>query len=249
MGLVETEAIVLRTYNFADADKIVICLSRKAGVIRAVARGSRRLKSRFGAGLEPFTLLSLSYYEKEGRELVTLRHLEIIISYFNLCSDADSISSLARMAELLIEFLPPHEPDERVFRMMCACLEAASRSPKSLAHLVRYFEVWLLRLSGFLPDMVACSICGSRLHDSKTVSTDAEGRLRCQQCSQGTGMRLTEEVLGHLRAIRRLSPEAYVLEGLRASAESCKDLDRFTSVYIRRALERELRAKAITFEE
>ena len=78
MGLVETEAIILRTYNLAEADKIVICLTRKAGVVRGVARGSRRLKSRFGAGLEPVTLVSLSYHEKERSELVALRQAEII---------------------------------------------------------------------------------------------------------------------------------------------------------------------------
>ncbi len=61
MGLVETEAFVLRTYRLAEADKIVVCLTRDAGVVRGVARGARRLKSRFGAGLEPCTLVSLSF--------------------------------------------------------------------------------------------------------------------------------------------------------------------------------------------
>ncbi|MBD0370802.1 MAG: DNA repair protein RecO, partial [Pyrinomonadaceae bacterium] len=84
MGLVETEAIVLRSYNLAEADKIVVCLTRSTGVVRAVAHGARRLKSRFGAGLEPFTFVQMSYHEKEGRELVTLRQLEIARSYFSL---------------------------------------------------------------------------------------------------------------------------------------------------------------------
>ncbi|OLE51054.1 MAG: DNA repair protein RecO [Acidobacteria bacterium 13_1_20CM_3_53_8] len=249
MGLIETEAIILRTYNLAEADKIVICLTRKAGVIRGVARGSRRLKSRFGAGLEPFTLVALSYHEKEGRELVALRQAEIISSYFNLCSDALMVSSLARMAEMVIEFSPPHEPNERVFRMVSACLEAISRSPASLEELLGYFEVWLLRLSGFLPDITRCSVCGSSLRDSVAVFMDAEGRLRCRQCSPGAlGASLSEEVLGRLRAIRRLSPDAYALEGLKGSAESRKELDRLTSIIIRRALERELRAKPLVLQ-
>ena len=63
MGHVDSEAIVLRTYDLAEADKIVVCLTREAGVVRAVARGARRLKSRFGGGLEPFTLIRLSYYD------------------------------------------------------------------------------------------------------------------------------------------------------------------------------------------
>src|SRR5713226_4035946 len=77
MGLVNTDAIVLRTYNLAEADRIVLCLTRNAGLVRAVARGARRMKSRFGAALEPFTFIKLDFYEKENRELVTISQPEI----------------------------------------------------------------------------------------------------------------------------------------------------------------------------
>jgi DNA repair protein RecO (recombination protein O) len=60
MGLVETQAIVLQTYKLADADKIVLCMTEKSGLVRGVARGARRLKSKFGASLEPFTLINLT---------------------------------------------------------------------------------------------------------------------------------------------------------------------------------------------
>jgi DNA repair protein RecO (recombination protein O) len=94
LGLVESEAIVLRTYNLAEADKIVVCLTRRAGLVRAVARGARRLKSKYGAGLEPYTLLSLSFYEKEGRELHSLRELEIVRSYFHLSGNMEVSAAL-----------------------------------------------------------------------------------------------------------------------------------------------------------
>ncbi len=68
---IETEALILRTYNLAEADKIVVCLSRSAGLIRGVAKGCRKLRNRFGASLEPFTLINLTYYEKENQELVS----------------------------------------------------------------------------------------------------------------------------------------------------------------------------------
>src|SRR5689334_7931845 len=114
MGLNETEAIVLRTYNLADADKIVVCLTRDSGVIRAVAKGARKLKSRFGAGLEPSTVLSLDYFEKEGRELVSLKQAEIIRSYFGLAQNTEIVSALAYLSELVMEFSPPGEPNEKV---------------------------------------------------------------------------------------------------------------------------------------
>ena len=64
MATIETEALVLRTYNFGEADKIVVVLTQSAGVVRGVANGCRKLKSRFGAALEPFTLIKLTWYER-----------------------------------------------------------------------------------------------------------------------------------------------------------------------------------------
>ena len=84
MNAVTTEAIVLRSYNLAEADRIVLCFTREAGLIRGVAKGARRMKSRFGAGLEPFTVVRLEFREKENRELVTITGVEIIKSHFCL---------------------------------------------------------------------------------------------------------------------------------------------------------------------
>src|SRR4030095_7842188 len=126
MPLVETEALVLRTYNLAEADKIVVCLSRAAGLIRGVAKGCRKLKNRFGASLEPFTLVNLSYYQKENQELVSLRQTEILKSHFNLSSDASILTALAYMGDLLVDFSPPHQANDTLFRMAIPCVERLS---------------------------------------------------------------------------------------------------------------------------
>ena len=78
MPLVETEALVLRTYNLAEADKIVVCLSRASGLIRGVAKGCRKLKNRYGAAFEPYTLINLSYYQKENQELVSIQLPDVL---------------------------------------------------------------------------------------------------------------------------------------------------------------------------
>ncbi len=94
MGLVETEAIILRSYRLAEADKIVIGLTKGAGVVRGVAHGARRLKSKYGASLEPFTHVALQFYEKEGRELVSLRQVDILKSYFALAQNTEAVHAL-----------------------------------------------------------------------------------------------------------------------------------------------------------
>src|SRR5438270_11940993 len=103
MQLVSTDAIVLRSYNLAEADRIVLCLTRSAGLIRAVAKGARRMKSRFGAALEPFTLVRLSFHEKENRDLVTISGVDILKSYFDLRSNLEALDCLAYMAEMVNE--------------------------------------------------------------------------------------------------------------------------------------------------
>jgi DNA repair protein RecO (recombination protein O) len=240
MGLNETEGIVLRSYNLAEADKIVVCLTRHAGIVRSVARGARRLKSRFGAGLEPFTIIALSYYEKEGRELVSLRQAEIIRSFFGLARNAEAVAALAYMSELVMEFAPPHEPNEKLFRMVKAVVEALSGAPEDLSALVRYFEVWTLKLAGFLPDLRSCADCGKRLGEDSQTFLNAEFKARCGSCSNGLGKEFSTAAHGQLRAAQRLSPVEFALfaRGLGTMSE----LAELSQGLIERVLERQPRA-------
>jgi DNA repair protein RecO (recombination protein O) len=187
MGLSETEALVLRTYNLAEADKIVVCLTHGNGLVRGVARGSRRLRNRFGAALEPFTQLYITYYQKENHDLVSFRQVELIRSHFHLLSDAETLTGLSYMADLVIEFSPPYHPNARLFRMMKACLEAIATSPPDLQTILRYFEVWLLKLEGFLPDTKRCCECQARASENDTAFLGSDLLLRCRSCSGGEG--------------------------------------------------------------
>lgn len=245
MGLVETEAIVLRTYNLAEADKIVVCLARDSGLIRCVAHGARRLKSRFGAALEPFTVLHLSYYEKEGRELYTLRQAEIERSYFSLAQQAEAVKCLGYFTELLLEFTPPHEPNERLFRMVKACLEALKQAPQEARTLTHYFELWLLRLGGFLPELQECADCRRGLTGEHGY-LNAEGRLRCAGCSQRQGAPLSLETQGCLRDARKLSPSNFLQAAREISQNTHMELEQINRRFITRALERELRGRAVS---
>lgn len=244
MGLIETEAVVLRSYHLAEADKIVVCLTRSSGVVRAVAHGARRLKSRFGAGLEPFTFLQIIYHEKEGRELVTLRQAEILRSYFDLAHSAETVAALSYMGELVLEFAPPHEPNERLFRMVSATLEALHAAPQDLQAFVRYFEVWTLRLAGFLPDLRACAECHRAFTEREAAYVNAEGRLRCQACSQGIGTALSAEAVGQLRGTQRLSPADFATRARAASARTQEEVAELAQRLIGRVLERAPRGQA-----
>jgi DNA repair protein RecO (recombination protein O) len=242
MSISETEAIVLRTYNLAEADKIVVCLTRHAGLIRAVARGARRLKSRFGASLEPFTWLLINYYEKEGRELVSLRQAEIQRSFFALASDAQVLATCAAMSELILEFAPPHEPNEKLFRMLKSCLMTIANDGAPSAEVTaNYFKLWLLKLSGFLPETKSCADCRRRFNEHEKVYLNAEGRFRCADCSQRVGVVLSAEAYAELRAALRLAPQEYAARPheLAAQQEIAALLEKLIERVLERALRRE----------
>jgi DNA repair protein RecO (recombination protein O) len=213
-------------------------------VVRAVARGARRLKSRFGAGLEPYTLLALSFYEKEGRELHSVRDAEILRSYFHLSRSAETMKALAYMGELVLEFAPPHEPNEKLFRMVNACLEALARSPADIAAITRYFEVWLLKLAGFLPNIRSCADCGKRLEGEKVVYLNVDSRARCRACSNGQGTPLSEEAHAQVEATQRLSPYDFAQSIRAAKSEASQaEVEQLMRRLIERILERELRTE------
>ena len=238
MGLVNTDAIVLRTYNLAEADRIVLCLTRSAGLVRAVAKGARRMKSRFGAALEPFTYIRLDFYEKENRELVTISQAEILKSNFELAAHPDFSGALAYIAELVGEFAPPHEANDKLYRMVKACVDALSSLADRPNLVVRYFEVWLLRLAGLFPDLSECAQCDKGFLDEELIYLDAEARPRCHSCSRGMGTLLSPEVHRSLSATQKLAPLEFATSRSRLSGAAETELAEFTHRLLVRALER-----------
>lgn len=238
MALFETEALILRSYNLAEADKIVVCLSRSAGLIRGVAKGCRKLKNRFGAALEPFTVINLTYYEKEHQELVSFRQVEILKSRFNLSSNASLLTGFSYMGDLLIDFSPPHQANDNLFRMALACFEAASETPDDLEAVLRYFEVWLLKLEGFLPDLRLCANCQKAFGVDEVVYLGSDLSLRCLECSQSRGKAIGKRLRTHLRSTEKLSPAKFAEGAREVSSDTKREMAELTFHILGRVLER-----------
>jgi DNA repair protein RecO (recombination protein O) len=149
MPLYTADALVLRTYKLAEADRIVVFLTRDRGKKRGVAPHARRPRSRFNGALEPLTEVRVAYFEKESRELVNLNYAETIRSPLATASP-ESLAYSHYFAELLDAWAADADADERLFRLGCAVLDALSAGTPVDA-LARYFECWLLRLQGVYP--------------------------------------------------------------------------------------------------
>jgi DNA repair protein RecO (recombination protein O) len=187
MPLNQSESLVLKSYNLAEADRIVVFLTREYGIVRGVAKGARRLKSKFGSTLELFTTINLTYFEKEDRELVSVQQVDIVRSLFAEASKPEFLGTFSYIADLLTAFVPPHDPNEKLYRMVKACTEASSGDPTRLAAIRLYFELWLLRLGGYLPDWTVCANCKNSLDSAEYAFLRHDHHLICGNCRDARG--------------------------------------------------------------
>lgn len=206
MPLVETESVVIKTYNLAEADRIVVFLTREHGVIRGVAKGAKRLKSRFGSSLEPFSIVRLEYFQKEAVELVSVQKIDLVQSNFAAASSPEFLQKFSYLGDLLVSFSPPHDPNQTLYRMVKACIETAAADPSSLPGIGVYFELWLLRLAGYLPDWSKCDECGKAFDDIEETSIRTNFRLMCSSCARASGRMLEAPTRVIAQNAQKLSP-------------------------------------------
>ena len=147
-----SETFVLRTYPFREADLIVSFFTRDQGKLRGVARRARRPKSAFGSGLERLSQVRMAYFLRENAELANLTSCELIDSQFGLQADYTCSLALDYFTEVTDQLMPPHEPNEKYFRLLKATLEFL-RSGGSVWSAVDYFTIWSVRLAGVLPEL------------------------------------------------------------------------------------------------
>jgi DNA repair protein RecO (recombination protein O) len=191
MPLKESEAIVLRTYPLREADLLVTFFTRLEGKVRGVARSAKKSRKRFGGALEPLTYVRAYYEDRERQELARLDSCDVIESPL-----ADEVSyaravALGHLAELLDEFLPDREVNDAVFRLALSVL-ARLRGP-DIWMPVTYFELWLTRLLGFLPELSECIVCGQALNGSRAYFHALADGLMCPDDKRLASSEMTSE--------------------------------------------------------
>lgn len=242
MSLFETEGIILKTYGLSEADKIVLILTEKQGIVRGVAKGAKRLKSRFGGSLEPFTIVQISFFQKEDRELVSLRQLELVKSYFELISEPQRLEKFSYLVDLTVDFAPPHDPNENLYRMVKACLENAANSPEFLDIIILYFEFWLLRLGGYLPNWEKCDICKRQISANETAFLQTNFHLFCANCRKGNQNLIDSRQRYIYKTAKKCAPGDFI--GIAAKyAESVKELSVVLKKMLSQILNREVTDK------
>jgi len=177
MPLKDSEAIVLRTYPMREADLLVTLFTRAEGKVRGVARSAKKSKRRFGGALEPLTYVRAYYEDRERQELSRLDGCEVIESPLAERVTYVRAVALGHIAELLDELLPDREANDAVFRLTLSVLDALRGDNVWMP--ITYFELWLTRLMGFLPELSECIVCGAALNGSRAFFHALADGLMC----------------------------------------------------------------------
>src|SRR5436309_604240 len=179
MPLKESEAIVLRTYPFRESDLLVTLFTRSEGKVRGVARAAKKSRRRFGGALEPLTYIKVAYEDRERQELSRLDSCEVLESPLTTEVSYPRAVALGHVAELLDELLPDREANDAVFRLALSVLAQLRGQEFWLP--VTYFELWMARLMGYLPDITECLECGRVLNGSRAYFHALADGLMCPE--------------------------------------------------------------------
>lgn len=175
----QSEALVLRTYPFHEADLLVTLFTRAEGKVRGVAKSAKRSKRRFGGALEPLTYVIAHWEDKEKQELARLDSCDIIASPLASEVSYPRLVALSYVAEVIDQLLPDREPNDDIFRLALSVVGQIRGD--SVWMPLTYFDLWIVRLIGLLPDLTQCSACGDVLNGHRAFFHPLADGLLCSR--------------------------------------------------------------------
>lgn len=247
-GSFKTEAIVLRTIRYGEADRVLHLYSADRGRIGAIAKGVRRPRSRFGGRLEPFFRLDLVLHEGRG-DLSTVTAAHTIAAHANLRRSGPALDAAARACDTVLRLLDGEEANPAAYNVLCRYLALldgqeppSGVSPFSsvdgaegLATALA-FRLKLALAAGFAPELTACARCGEA--ENLTAFSGASGGVVCASC-EGSGFpisanahRFMMEAIGRPLADAPGAPEAALRQVERAITAT---LDHHAHVHLKAA--------------
>jgi DNA repair protein RecO (recombination protein O) len=228
----KTEAVVLRSFRFGEADRVLHLYTFARGRVGAVAKGIRKTKSRFGARLEPLSHAELMLHEGSG-ELQTVTGVELLNSHRAVREDRYRLGVGLVGAEAMLRLFTEQEANPRAFQALTRFLElldvaAPETGRPALDPLALAFQLKLLWLSGYLPHLTSCANCGAQAVPLIGYSPAAGGAV-CAECGAGA-LALSPAGIGGVEALltRPLADAAAVGISERAARDA---LGVITSAY------------------
>jgi DNA repair protein RecO (recombination protein O) len=238
----KTEAIVLRTMDLGEADRVLTVLTPRLGKLRVIAKGVRRPRSRIGGGLQPFSDVQLVLAVGRTWDVVTSTSLED--PHLGLRNDLHSTAAAWYVVELADRFCEGAADSHEAFRLLAQALSALDAGPDVGREVIaRWFELALLDAMGFRPSLVQCLECGASIEPEGNAFSPVGGGVLCPQCRPAaSGARpVSTDALKIMRHLQR-SPLVGVLT-LRLTPALQREVERILHAMVTAVLERELRTR------
>ena len=183
-GSFKTEAVVLRSIRFSEADRVLHLYSERRGRLGAVAKGVRRVRSRFGGRLEPFSRVDLVLHEGRG-ELCTVTSADTVHAHRGLRERRDALERATQACDAVLRILDSAEPNRPAYNLLCRELALLDADPAAATRAQALaFRVKLLLAAGFAPELASCASCGEREHLG--AFSGAAGGVVCVSCEAGS---------------------------------------------------------------
>lgn len=240
------EAVVVRASDFGEADRLVTLLTPFKGLVRAVARGARKPKSRLGGNVDLLRHINASL--AEGRSLDTVSQAESLVSLRGLHSGLEKMSTGLYMAEVAERFSVEGGPNQPLYNQFVLMLQVLNEEPIHPL-MARWFDLQVLQINGFLPTISECVDCGSVLDPEDHVFSPARGGLVCPDCRASENDVLLPASVNTIKLLRHMVRSSW--EGVRTISPGEVELrqaSRIVREHMQFVLDRHVRSSAFMDE-
>jgi DNA repair protein RecO (recombination protein O) len=231
-------AVVLRHSDWGEADRILTLYTREQGMVRAIAKGARKVTSRKAGHLQPFTHITVQL--AKGRDLLIVTQVETVNAFLPLHDDLVKTGYAAYVVELLLRFSYEEESaNPSIFRLLVDTLDRIEKEDDAWLA-IRYYEMRFLDAVGFRPQLFECANCGREILAEDQFFSFTAGGVICPRCGEGVPniMRISLEALKYLRHFQRASYRD--ASRAKPSFEVQKEAEVLMQGYFTHLLEREL---------
>lgn len=186
-----TDAINLKSYNLNDADKIIVMYSRDNGLIKGVAKGIKKPKSKLGARMDLLVANTLQLLK--GRSMDTIIQAQTVNNFKKSREDIDKLMLSSYVSELIINFGEGSESaSKEIYELLYKALNRISDSANKKEALIAVikFQLKLLLIMGFCVELDSCLCCRERVLDEEMYFSSKMGGIICKECNEALGVKL-----------------------------------------------------------
>ncbi len=201
--VLKVEAVVLEHHEWGEADRLLTLFTREHGRMRAVAKGARRIRSRKAGHLEPFTRVALVL--ARGRDLWIVTQAETLEANLALHGDLEGIGYASYVVELLERLTYEEGPNPDLYRLLVDTLRRLDENLDPPGLILRYFELHVLDLAGFRPELTECVSCRQPIQPEDQYFSSSLGGVLCPACGklEPSARPISMNALRYLRHLQR----------------------------------------------